>query len=65
MEYRTPGEWFDALRAKIKAIGIRTAARISGVSRAKIQAIVNHGASPHRSTIEKLEAALQRPGTRR
>jgi transcriptional regulator with XRE-family HTH domain len=52
----------DVLRAKIRAIGIKTIARASGVSRSQIQAIVNDGTIPHESTIAKLEAALESPG---
>lgn len=59
VEYRDPGEQLDALRAKIKAIGISSAARASGISRSQIKAFVNQGKMPHASTVRKLEASLQ------
>ena len=57
-EYHDPGERLDALRAKVRAFGINRSSRISGVSRRVLQAFVNQGKTPHRSTLEKLEAAL-------
>ncbi len=59
-EYHNPNDRLDALRAKIKATGIKAIARASGVSRSKLQAFVNQGAMPQRSTIKNLEAALDR-----
>ncbi|MHB8380708.1 MAG: helix-turn-helix domain-containing protein [Acidimicrobiales bacterium] len=57
VQYRDPGERLDALRAKIKAVGIKPLARTTGVSRRLIQAFANQGKTPHVSTLEKLEAA--------
>jgi len=56
VEYRDPGERLDALRAKIKAIGISSAARASGISRSQVKAFVNQGKKPRPSTIKRLEA---------
>jgi DNA-binding phage protein len=54
-----------ALRAQIRAVGIKSVARDSGVSRSEIQAIVNKRATPHESTVAKLEVALGSLGTER
>jgi DNA-binding phage protein len=62
LEYRNPGEKLDALRAAVRAAGIKRVARISGVPRSKVQAFVNQGAVPQRKTVAKLEAALARLG---
>ncbi len=60
VQYRNPAERLDALRAAIKAVGISFIARNSGISRRQIRAIVNQGATPHVSTVEKIEAALRK-----
>jgi hypothetical protein len=60
--YENATKRLDALRAKIRAAGIKPVARDSAVSRSEIQAIVNEGKSPHKATIAKLDAALERPG---
>jgi hypothetical protein len=59
--YENATKRLDALRAKIRAAGIKPVARDSGVSRSEIQAIVNEGTIPHRVTIERLETALETP----
>jgi K+-transporting ATPase c subunit len=43
----------------VRAAGIKRIARISGVQRSKVQAFVNQGATPHSSTILKIEAPLR------
>jgi DNA-binding phage protein len=58
--YRDPGERLDALRERIRAAGISSVARTSGISRSQVKAFVNQGTTPHESTIEKLEAALRK-----
>jgi DNA-binding phage protein len=55
--YENATEKLEALRAKIRATGVKLIARASGVSRSEIQAIVNEGAIPQESTIAKLERA--------
>jgi DNA-binding phage protein len=60
--YENAAEKLDALRAKIRAAGIKSAARESGVSRSEIQAIVNGGKTPHKATVAKLDAALGSSG---
>ena len=58
--FHNPDEYRVRLRARIKAAGISHVARVSGVSLSQIKAIVNQGASPHQSTIRKIEATLQK-----
>ena len=60
--YEHATEKLEALRAKIRATGVKLVARASGVSRSEIQAIANGGTRPHRSTIAKLEPVLDGPG---
>jgi hypothetical protein len=60
--YENASKRLDALRAKIRAAGIKSVARDSGASHSEIQAIVNEGTIPHKSTIAKLEAALESRG---
>ena len=59
--YENATKRLDALRVKIRAVGIKAVARDSGVSHSQIQAILNEGKMPHEPTIAKLEAALERP----
>jgi hypothetical protein len=58
LEYRNHEEKLDALRAAVRAAGIKRIARLSGVHRSKVQAFVNQRATPHPPTIAKIEAAL-------
>ncbi len=58
LEYESLAERIEALCAAIKRAGIKLVARASKVSRSEIQAIVNEGAVPRPSTIEKLEQVL-------
>jgi DNA-binding phage protein len=58
VEYRNPEEKLDGLRAAVRAAGIKRIARLSGLQRSKVQAFVNQGATPHPSSIAKIEAAL-------
>jgi hypothetical protein len=60
--YENATEKLEALRAKIRASGVKLVARASGVSRSEIQAIVNEGMIPQQRTIAKLEAVLDGPG---
>ncbi len=63
--YENATKRLDALRAKIRAAGIKLVARASGVSRSQLQAIVNGGKTPHKATIARLEATLKATGTER
>ncbi|MFZ0575153.1 MAG: helix-turn-helix transcriptional regulator [Candidatus Cybelea sp.] len=63
--YENVTKRLDALRAKIRAAGIKSVARDSGVSRSQLQAIVNGGKTPHKATIARLEATLKATGTER
>jgi len=56
--YRDEEMALESLRDKIKRVGVKVAARISGVSRRSIQMFVNRGAKPQTATITKLEQAL-------
>jgi DNA-binding phage protein len=58
LEYRNSEEKLDALRAAVRAAGIKRIARMSGAPRSKLQAFVNQGTTPQPSTIVKIEAAL-------
>jgi DNA-binding phage protein len=57
--YENATKRLHALQAKIRAVGIKSVARASGVSRSEIQAIINAGSVPHESTIARLEYVLQ------
>jgi hypothetical protein len=63
--YENATEKLEALRAKIRGTGVKLVALASGVSRSEIQAIVNEQRTPHKSTVAKLEAAVERPGAER
>jgi DNA-binding phage protein len=58
LEHRNSEEKLDALRAAVRAAGIKRTARMSGAPRSKLQAFVNQGTTPQPSTIAKIEAAL-------
>lgn len=58
--YRDEREKLDALRAEIRAIGVNAVSREADVSRSRVQAFVNGGATPHASTLANLEAAVRR-----
>ncbi len=58
LEYLDPEEKLDALRAAVRAAGIKRIALMSVVARSKLQAFVNQRVTPHASTIVKIEAAL-------
>ena len=60
--YQNATKRLGALRAKIRAFGIKSVARDSGVSRSQLQAIVNGGKTPHKATVAKLDAALGSSG---
>jgi DNA-binding phage protein len=57
--YENASKRLDALRAKIRAAGIKPVARDSGASRSQLQAIVNEGSVPHESTVVRLDGVLQ------
>jgi hypothetical protein len=60
LEYVDLSERVDALRARIRAFGDnKQLAKESGLSDRALRAIVNEGTLPRKSTIEKLEAALE------
>jgi hypothetical protein len=63
--YQNARKRLDALRAKIRAAGIKSVARDSRVSRSQLQTIVNEGKLLHESTIVRLEAAHETQGTER
>jgi DNA-binding phage protein len=60
LKYGDSAEKLDALRATLKAAGIKRIARMSGVQRSKVQAFVNQGTKPHPPTIARIEAALKK-----
>jgi hypothetical protein len=62
LEYEKLSERVDALRTKIRALGIKRVAKVVSLSDRAMRAIVNQGAAPRKSTIEKLEAALKNYG---
>ena len=59
--YREAHKVHDALRARIRALGIEVVARRATVSRSVIKAFVNQGTIAHASTIERIQAALECP----
>jgi hypothetical protein len=59
VRYDDPQDRFEPLRAAIRKAGIKGVARVSGVSRSQLQAIVNQGAMPSEASIAKIEAALK------
>ena len=60
--YENATEKVEALRAKIRATGVKLVARASGVSRSKLQAILNVGSMPYKAMVATPEAALERLG---
>lgn len=58
LQYRNPGDRVDRLRKAARTLGIKPLARASGVSRRHLQTIVNDGAVPHESMIQRLEAVI-------
>jgi transcriptional regulator with XRE-family HTH domain len=60
LRYIDPQDRFEPLRAPIRNAGIKAVARLSGVSRSQLQAIVNQKAIPSAATIAKIEAVLER-----
>jgi hypothetical protein len=63
-KYHNPSDKLNTLRAKVKAFGINPTSRVSDITRRVLQAFVNQGTTPHRSTIEKLETALEETSRR-
>ncbi len=60
LEYRTPEEKFEALRAAVLTAGIKRIARISSVPRSQLQGFVSGKTTPNAATIAKIEGALER-----
>ncbi|MGB8965276.1 MAG: hypothetical protein WCB99_06520 [Candidatus Cybelea sp.] len=60
VEYRNPAERLDALRAEVHARGVKTVTRDSNLDVRVLRRFVSEEASSHESTIDKIEAALQR-----
>jgi len=60
LEYDSLAKRVNALRPATRAIGIKKIAKALGLSDRALRAIVNQDILPHKSTIEKLEAALER-----
>jgi DNA-binding phage protein len=59
VQYIDPQERFEPLRAAIRKAGIKAVARLRGVSRSQLQAIVNQRAIPNATSIAKIETALR------
>ena len=59
VEYDDPAERLDALRAAVKARGIKPVAREAGVDERHIRRFLNRHTHPRLSTIAKIEAALR------
>ena len=60
LAYRSAEEKLEALRAAVRAAGIKQIARISGVPRSQLQRFVSRKSTPNAATITKIEAALRR-----
>ena len=60
VEYHDSAERLDALRAEVRAKGVKTVARESGVDLRVLRRFINEGTVSQESTIDKIEAALQR-----
>jgi DNA-binding phage protein len=58
--YRNANKTYEKLRARIRAVGVSTVARLAKISRSVVQAFVNQGTVPRAATIAKIEAALVR-----
>jgi DNA-binding phage protein len=59
MVYRDKPVELEALRAQIRAIGVNVVAREAGVSRSRVQAFVNKGATPQSSTLASIKALFE------
>jgi DNA-binding phage protein len=60
LEYRDREEKLAALRAAVRAVGIKRVARIGGAPRSQFQGFVSGRTTPNAKTIAKIEAALGR-----
>ena len=58
LEYNDPTERLERLRAVVKAAGVKTVARESGLSPRHLREFVNNKTTPLGPTITKIEAAL-------
>jgi hypothetical protein len=58
--YRDKGDELEALRAQIRAIGIKVVARDARVSRSRVQAFVNKGSALQPPTLARIKASLER-----
>jgi DNA-binding phage protein len=64
LEYHDPVERLDRLRAAVRAAGIKSVARESGLSLRHLREFVNQKTTPLGSTIQKIETALRALGLR-
>jgi DNA-binding phage protein len=60
VEYHDPAERLGALRAAVRAAGIKAVARKTGLSPRHLREFVNQKTTPLGSTIVKIEGALRR-----
>jgi hypothetical protein len=60
VEYRNPDDALDALRARVREVGIRAVSRQTGLSRRHVQEFVNERTAPQAETAAKLEGSLQK-----
>jgi hypothetical protein len=60
--YREAGTIHNALRSRIRAVGISAVARGATLSRSTVKAFVNRGTVPHAASIAKIDCALRRLG---
>lgn len=59
VEYHDPAERLVRLRAAVRAAGIKTVARETGLSQRHLREFVNKKTTPLRSTMGNIESALQ------
>jgi len=57
--YRDNSEELEALRAQIRAIGVKTVAREARVSRSRMQAFVNQSTTLQPATVARIKATLR------
>jgi len=59
VEYHDPADRLDALRAAVKARGIKPIAREAQLDERHVRRFVNQTRDPHVSTVARIEAALR------
>jgi hypothetical protein len=59
VEYHDPVERLEALRAAVRAVGIKTVARETGLSPRHLREFVNRKTTPLETTIGKIKVAVQ------